>query len=449
MTIRPSARMTTSSTSRRPLARWRIGMTAMAAALVVAPFSLAGCGNGGGSASDGTTTLTFASWDAAEPATRQSTLDLVKQFETENPKIKISISPIPFSDIEQKVLLQIQSGTAPDVVQTSSNYTADFNAAGALEPLDTMAGQQYLSEIPQNVADVGRIDGKLVAVPWAVQPVGFWYNKKLMAQAGLDPQSPPKTMDELLTDLKAIKSKLPGVIPMGIDSTNRVFGLDVSWPWMKAFGAEPIAASGAQATSPEMANYLTFMRTLATEHYTEVNQKIGYFRPLAAQNKVAFTWDQPILEPTMKSTNKMDDKTFQDTWGVTTLPTGQGGQKFSVPQDHQLAIMKSSKAKAAAWTFVQWMTRNDKALTHVVADKGALPPVSKPSDAVNALVEKDPALKSFRDDVAPTMVRPPWGPKYAKAYDPIMVGVQQVMTGNAPVASVAGEMQSKLQTALQ
>ena len=82
MTIRPSARMTTPSTSRRPLARWRIGMTALAAAVVVAPFSLAGCGNGGGSSSDGTTTLTFASWDAAEPATRQSTLDLVKQFET-------------------------------------------------------------------------------------------------------------------------------------------------------------------------------------------------------------------------------------------------------------------------------------------------------------------------------------------------------------------------------
>ncbi|MCW3840689.1 sugar ABC transporter substrate-binding protein [Micromonospora yasonensis] len=432
----------------RPLRRWRIGMTAMAAALAVASLSLAGCGGGSG-ASDGTTKLTFASWDAAEPATRQSTLDLVKQFETEHPNIKVSISPIPFSDIEQKVLLQVQSGSAPDVVQTASNYTADFNAAGALEPLDTRAGQDYLAEIPQNVADVSRVDGKLVAVPWAVQPVGFWYNKKLMAQAGLDPQSPPKTIDELLTDLKAIKAKLPGVIPLGVDSTNRVFGLDVNWSWMRTFGAEPIASSGAQATTPEMANYLNFMRTLATEHYTEVNQKIGYFRPLAAQNKVAFSWDQPILEPTMKSASKMDDKTFQDTWGVTTLPAGPGGQKFSVPQDHQLAIMKSSKAKDAAWTFIQWMTRNEKALNHVVADKGALPPVSKPSDAVNALVEKDSALKAFRDDVAPTMVRPPWGPKYAKAYDPIMVGVQQMMTGNQPVTAVADEMQSKLQGALQ
>jgi len=451
MMIQPMARSgITAQVSSQPTVRWYQKMMMAVAALVALTLALAGCAGATTTATaGGTVTLTFASWDAVEPATRQATLDLVKQFEAAHPKIKISMAPIPFSDIEQKVLLQIQSGTAPDVVQTAGNYTADFNAAGALEPLDSLAPKSYQDAIPANVADVGKIDGKLVAVPWAVQPVGFWYNKKLLAQAGLDPQNPPKTIDALLADLKIIKAKLPNVIPLGIDSTDRVFGLDVSWPWMRAFGAEPIAGSKAQATSGEMKNYLNFMRTLATQHYTQVNEKIGYFRPLAAQDKVAFIWDQPILEPTMKATSKMDDKTFQSTWSVTTLPTDTAGQAFSVPQDHELAILKTAKDKKAAWTFIEWMTRNDAALNHIVAKKGALPPVSEPPAAVKALIEQDPTLQAFRDKVTPTTVKPPWGPKYAKAYDPIMVGVQQMMTSDTPVDSVATEMQTKLQQALQ
>jgi len=451
MTIQPMARSgITAQVSSQPTVRWYQKMMMAVAALVALTLALAGCGGATTTATaGGTVTLTFASWDAVEPATRQATLDLVKQFEAVHPKIKISMAPIPFSDIEQKVLLQIQSGTAPDVVQTAGNYTADFNAAGALEPLDSLAPKSYQDAIPANVADVGKIDGKLVAVPWAIQPVGFWYNKKLLAQAGLDPQNPPKTINDLLADLKIIKAKLPNVIPLGIDSTDRVFGLDVSWPWMRAFGAEPIAGSKAQATSGEMKNYLNFMRTLATKHFTEVNKKIGYFRPLAAQDKVAFIWDQPILEPTMKATSKMDDKTFQSTWSVTTLPTDTAGQAFSVPQDHELAILKSAKDKKAAWTFIEWMTRNDAALNHIVAKKGSLPPVSEPPPAVKALIEQDPTLQAFRDKVTPTTVKPPWGPKYAKAYDPIMVGVQQMMTSDTPVDSVATEMQTKLQQALQ
>ncbi|GAB3056472.1 extracellular solute-binding protein [Intrasporangium mesophilum] len=416
---------------------------------MTAVVPLAACSSSSdGASSDGQATLTFASWDAAEAATRDSTLALVKKFESEHPSIKVNLTPIPFSDFEQKVLLQVQSGSAPDVLQTSGNYTANFAAAGALEPLNTMAGGSYLSDVTPAVADVGKIDGNLYSVPWALQPVGFWYNKTLLAKAGLDPNSPPKTIDDLLAALRKLKS-IPDVIPLGIDSTNRVFGLDVSWPWMRAFGAEPVKDGAANVNTPEMKSYLSFMRTLATEKLTEVNQKIGYFRPLAAQDKVAFIWDQPILEPTVKAAAPGAKSTFNSTWGVTTLPTAAGGQSYSVPQDHALAISKTAKNKEAAWTFVDWLTRNEAALDHVVADKGALPPTNKPPASVQAKVDADPALVAFRDQVVSTVIRPPWGPKYAKAYEPIMVGVQQMMTTTSSVDAIADQIQTSLSTALK
>ena len=68
-----------------------------------------------------------------------------------------------------------------------------------------------------------------------------------MQKAGLDPNSPPQTIDELMTALAAIKKSQPDVIPLGLDTTNRAFSLSSNWPWMRTFGAMPIGegATGA------------------------------------------------------------------------------------------------------------------------------------------------------------------------------------------------------------
>jgi multiple sugar transport system substrate-binding protein len=432
-------------TSRNPHTR-RLGALVVAALSAAALATYAGVSQ----AQDNVVTIKWTNWDSAEQTGKAATDALVQAFEASHPNIKVEIEPISFSDFEQKLLLQIRSGQSPDVIQTYGNYTSDFNAAGALAPLEDLAGAEYIAEMPPALEKTGEYGGQLVAVPWAVQPVGLWYNKKLLEQAGLDPSAPPQTIDELLTAMAAIKEKLPDVIPLGIDSTNRVFALDVNTPWMKAFGAEPFDGEKANADTPEMKAYLTFMQTLAHKGYTEIGQKIGYFRPLAAQGKVAFIADQSILEGVIKLTDKdMTDEEFNDTWGVTTLPSGPGGGPFSVPQDHQLAVMAGSQHKQEAWEFVKWLTRSEEADIHVIKNKAAFPAATSLPDAAATLLANDPSLQVFKEKIAPTVVNPPWGPKYTKAFDPIMVGVQQVMTSDRSVDDVAAEIQQSLAAALQ
>lgn len=405
-------------------------------------------GDGGGEGEGSPVTLQVATWDAVEETSSPPYLELIAQFEEEHPNIKIENVEIPFSDIEQQLLRQVQAGNAPDVTQLAGNYTFNLNAAGALEPLDELAGDEYLDQIVPEARDLVTVDDEMVAAPWALQPVGFWFNRSVLSEAGLDPSSPPATIDELLEQLAVISEASPDVIPLGIDSTNRVFGLDVNWPWMTTFGADPIG-DGADAESPEMQEYLEFMRTLAQEGYTEINQKIGYFRPIAAQGNVAFVLDQPVLQAVVQETAGLDDAAFHEEWGVTTLPVGSTGEPASVAQDHQFGILSSSEEKEAAWTFIEWMTRSDAAMAHVVANKGSLPPMTDPGDEAAQLVSDSPALQVWRDDVIPTTVRPPWGPDYVAASSPIMVGVQQMMTGDQPVGEIAKEMQARLESVLQ
>jgi len=421
-----------------------------AGAAVLAGMSLAACSSSSGSSgsTDGAVTLKVALWDAAEATSK--TQSVIDEFQKANPTIKVEVQAIPFSDYEQKLLQQLRAGQTPDVIQTFGNFTADFAAAGALAPLDEYADSTYQGQMLKQLLQAGVIDNKLVAVPWAVQPVGLWYNKKLMTQAGLDPNKPPATVNDLVSALAAVKAKVPGVIPMGIDSTNRVFGLDVNYPWIRAFGANPIDGTTAGADSAGMKSYLDFMRTLGTKGYTEINQKIGYFRPLAAQDKVAFIEDQSILEAVIKATNtKITNDEFNATWGVATMPAGADGKSYSVPQDHQLAMMKASSNKKAAWTFIQWMTRSEAGDLHVLKNKAAFPAATTLPPAAQTLLDADKALKFFRSDITPTIVTPPWGAHYAAASAPIMIGVQQAMTSGKSIGAIASEMQGSLKSALQ
>src|SRR3712207_9364838 len=74
--------------------------------------------------------------------------------------------------------------------------------------------------------EAGEYQGKLYAAPLSLTPHAFWYNKDLMQQAGLDPEQPPKTMEELDEQMAQLKSELPqSTYPIGIDTTKIDYAL--------------------------------------------------------------------------------------------------------------------------------------------------------------------------------------------------------------------------------
>ena len=61
--------------------------------------------------------------------------------------------------------------------------------------------------------------------------------------------------------------------------------------------------------------------------------------------------------------------------------------------------------------------------------------------------EVDKPIKAFADKIEPTVIRPPWGPKYSEAYSPIMAGVQEAMTTSTPLSTIESTIVSRLKTA--
>ena len=125
-------------------------------------------------------------------------------------------------------------------------------ATGKLEPLDRYVDAGLKSSLtPESTRDLA-YQGKLVALPWTRAPARFWYDELVMQKAGLDPAKPPKTIDELMSDMAAIRKSLPDVIPLALDTTNRPFSLQSNWPWMATFDAAPLGGANVRADSLPM-----------------------------------------------------------------------------------------------------------------------------------------------------------------------------------------------------
>ncbi len=352
---------------------------------------------------------------------------------------------ISFSDIGRQMVLRVRSGNPPDIAELEGNDTIMVALSRGLAPLDNLIPPDLMKNIkPGDFAGL-RKDGKLIAIPWNTATAGLWYNKKILAAAGLDANKPPRTIQDLMVALKAVKATQPDVIPLGIDTTNRPFSLTSNWPWMKTFGAIPFGENATGANSPEMKAYLSWMRELAEKHYIDPGRKIGEFRPPAAQGKVAFMWDPVLLQGVIQSVNGMTNQQFYDTWGVVPMPVGPSGNSYSYESGQQLVIFAASKHKDAAMKFVDYLISSPTVIRdYTIKLLSSMPTLKETGDPKLDAELDTPIFNAFAHDISPTLTPQPYGPKFAGAATAIMAGVQQAVTGDEPIDQIAASIQGQL-----
>ncbi|MFF4304958.1 extracellular solute-binding protein [Streptomyces sp. NPDC001601] len=178
---------------------------ALAAAAVLA-LPLSACGSGG---DDGGSTdasgkvegdITFQTWNLR--ANFKSYFDgLVAGFEKKYPGTHVKWIDQPAEGYADKISADAAGGTLPDVVNVSPDLVAPLAKAGLALDLDKAAAK-YRSEYLAGAWASHEIPGTsgTYAFPWYLNTGPLFYNKTLFKQAGLDPDQPPKTYDELFAD---------------------------------------------------------------------------------------------------------------------------------------------------------------------------------------------------------------------------------------------------------
>ncbi len=317
--------------------------------------------------------------------------------------------------------------------------------AAGYSALSEYADSAILDSLKTGSYEAFDVDGQMIAFPWNQAPAGFWYNKEILANAGLDPENPPATISELNAAMATIKAANPDIIILGLDTTNRAFALSSNWPWMLAFGAKPVGEGSTGAESPEMIAYLEWMRSLAQKGYIDPGRKIGEFRPLIAQGQVAFLWDQVLVQGVIQSSNGMDDDTFNATYGVAPMPAGPSGKGYSFEGGHQLVMFADSEHKDAAWKFIKYLATDESAAKiYTIGTNRSIPPAAEFDDDEVTSMLSTPVIDSYSTRIIPTIAAQPYGADFAEAATAIMAGVQEAVTSDTPIAEIAANIQSQL-----
>ncbi len=152
--------------------------------------------------------------------------DYIGRFQAKFPNIEVSpVYAGNYQDTTTKALTAARANTPPAVAVLLAVDKFTLIDEGVIEPLDayikTDADKAWLNGFHKPFLDGGVALDKLWSIPFQRSTAVLYYNKQAFKEAGLDPEKPPKTWDEMVQFGKAVTTK---------DSAGRVMRWGVGIP---------------------------------------------------------------------------------------------------------------------------------------------------------------------------------------------------------------------------
>lgn len=256
--------------------------------------------------------------------TRVEAMDqLIAEFEAANPDITVVHQTFPYADYQTRLVAAKAAGQGPDVAQLFYGWVDQFVDGELLQPLDpeVFPPEQIEAEFFPIVTAMKRND-QYYGLPTAVRSLALFYNKQLFEQAGLDPNNPPQTNEELVEAALALTQRDGGGNITQAGLTLDMGGQDHHW-WrevlVRQFGGAPYSEDGSTVTYNDEAGLaaLEFYTGLQTEHHVG---QTGFMD----EGQAAFR--AGLAGMTIDGTFRLGS--FAETpfeWGVTELPANAEG----------------------------------------------------------------------------------------------------------------------------
>jgi ABC-type glycerol-3-phosphate transport system substrate-binding protein len=291
--------------------------------------------------------------------------DLIAEFEKTHPNIKIKAQYVPTGDaLIQKLITAIQSQTAPDISWLHADFMEDLVAADAIYKMDHFIKgpngipQSDLDDIYPALITYSKWRDTLYSLPMEATNLALIYNKNMFRAAGLDPNHPPATWEELrdysrkLTFDKDKDGKFEQVgmfLPIFPAAGPLSSWMVWQWyPYLWQAGGYDYALDQTHVLydSEEGIKALKLWKDI----FEELNLRnfTTDFDVAFVSNHLAMAMDGPWNLPRYKDLLKNID------WAVAPLPQGPA-KKATIVGGEYLAIFKQSKHPDAAWEFIKWM----------------------------------------------------------------------------------------------
>lgn len=338
--------------------------------------------------------ITF--WHAMGGVNGETTQALVDDFNASQDEIEVHAEyQGTYDDAITKLKAAMQSGQGlPDVCQMYDVGTKFMVDSGAVVPVEDMFESTGFD--PSSVMDVitsyYTTNGKQYAMPFNVSTPMLYYNKEIFEAAGLDPETPPTTFDEVLEYAQKIVES--GAAPVGYSQyiygwffEQQLAGLGAYYGNNDNGRTEPITAVDFDQNGGGL-KVFEMWKKLYDSGYFENYGTVG------ADTQTAFFAGQVgmIIESTAILKNATNSSPFEI--GTGYLPKVEANDEGGVIIGGGALWMMDSEDTAkedAAWKFIEFCTRPEsQAKWSMGTGYFAINPAAYETEDFKAYLEENP-----------------------------------------------------------
>ena len=380
------------------------------------------------------------------PQRTETLKGIVAEFEAANPGTTVEIISLPWGEAFQKFATMVSAGDIPDVIEMPDTWVSLYAGNGLLADLSPyLAEWEHTDDLSERAVALGQVDDKPVMLPYGFYLRAMFYNKDLLAEAGVE--AVPTTIDEFRAAAEKV-SALPG--KAGYCMRGGPGGLN-GWVMF------PATVAGDNVFFDEEGN-----STYDSEAWVEgLTWFIDLYKDgLAPKDSVNWGFNEIVagfytgqcafLDQDPDALIAIAERMKPEQYGVTTFPKGSSGKAFPTIGYAGWSMMEPSENKDLAW----------KLIAMLEGPEGNVP-WNKMTGALPALksAESDPFYQSeafkgwFEElgdpDVEPTTM-PTWLEEFAFFKDSLAISSgQKALLGEITPEELAAEWADYLTKAQQ
>jgi len=420
---------------------------------LVAALALAACGGGddstaGGDGSDGgnggdgksalpecplgaidkagATPVKITVWHAMTRANEETLQALTDDFNKSQSDVKVKlVNQTSYTDTLTKYKAGLGTGDLPDLVQIEdTGLQLMLDSQSILPAQSCIDAEDYdLSDHVQRVVQYYSVKGVLYPVPFNVSNPILYYNRKAFEKAGLDPDAPPTSLDDVRRAAEAIVDS--GAAKFGFALKTDPWFLEqwlakAGMPYVNNDNGRTERATATAFDSDAGREIFTFLDSMVADGLAQNTGEGGFDNLLALGNdSAAMTIDTSAALGTISQV--LGEGQFPNVeLGAAAMPgpVGEGG--ILVGGAALYIVNKTSpEHQEAAWRYAKFLNEPQSQATWS-AGTGYVP-------IRRSATELEPLASQWRDE-----------PAYRVAYDQLISGVENVATAGPVIGDYVG-----------
>lgn len=362
--------------------------------------------------------------------------------------VSLNYEYVPFSDAQNNYRTAAQAGEAPDVLRTEIAWGPEYAALGYL--YDLSDGSVFAEPVTEEEAATyldapfayNTWGGGVWGLPQVTDAPALLYNKALFEQAGLDPEAPPQTMEELEAAIIAIAAL--GTADEPIYGMATPFGAYAFQPFMWAYGGSLIVPNEDGTYTIGVNSEGTIMALEVLKSWLDAGVVGPAYDPANqyGNSQAAFKEGRAgiLINGPWATSDILSGEAFADAanLGVAPIPAGPDGAQGSPVGGHEYTIYAGSAYPNEALAFVRCLNSVENQV-RLASELNLVPTLraayEDPSLAENAILQGFLAQMNVATNrpvlVAGGQIYTEFGPQY----DAFLLGSADAQTAMDAVAA--------------